>query len=203
MNVIERSLTTRASRNASRRKGAAITRSHGIGAKRVAHDVCRTRDMATTTTRPADLRTTLPTTYTDDLTRAFPLIGRALFAITFIMATPGHFSSATIAYAATQGVPFANVMVPFAGLLSLVGALGVIFGFQTKLSAWLLIAFLVPVTLTMHRFWVATDPQMAQMQSIQFMKNLGLIGGALFLAYFGAGPLSLDAVIARKKVIRA
>jgi hypothetical protein len=25
-----------------------------------------------------------------------------------------------------------------------------------------------------------------------FMKNLGLLGGALLIAYFGAGPVSLD-----------
>ena len=159
--------------------------------------------MATTTTNPDDLRKTQPITHTDDLTRAFPLVGRVLYAVIFVMATPGHFASTTIAHAAAQGVPFANVMVPFAGVIALLGALGVIFGYQTKLSASLLIVFLVPVTLTMHRFWIATDPQMAQLQSIQFMKNLGLIGGALFLVYFGAGPLSVDAVIARTKVTQA
>jgi len=34
---------------------------------------------------------------------------------------------------------------------------------------------------------------MAQMQQIMFMKNVAMLGGALLISYFGAGPLSLDA----------
>jgi uncharacterized membrane protein YphA (DoxX/SURF4 family) len=34
---------------------------------------------------------------------------------------------------------------------------------------------------------------MAQMQQGMFMKNLAMLGGLLLVAYFGAGPLSLDA----------
>jgi putative oxidoreductase len=32
---------------------------------------------------------------------------------------------------------------------------------------------------------------MRMMQQAMFMKNLGLLGGALLIAYFGAGPVSL------------
>jgi uncharacterized membrane protein YphA (DoxX/SURF4 family) len=34
---------------------------------------------------------------------------------------------------------------------------------------------------------------MAQVQMINFMKNLSMLGGALLIVQFGAGPLSLDA----------
>jgi putative oxidoreductase len=34
---------------------------------------------------------------------------------------------------------------------------------------------------------------MAQMQSAMFLKNVSILGGALLIAYFGAGPVSLDA----------
>jgi putative oxidoreductase len=34
---------------------------------------------------------------------------------------------------------------------------------------------------------------MVQVQQAMFLKNLSLLGGALLIAYFGAGPLSLDA----------
>jgi uncharacterized membrane protein YphA (DoxX/SURF4 family) len=47
----------------------------------------------------------------------------------------------------------------------------------------------------MHRFWTVSDPMMHQMQMINFMKNLSIIGGALLITYFGAGPLSLDTKI--------
>jgi uncharacterized membrane protein YphA (DoxX/SURF4 family) len=33
---------------------------------------------------------------------------------------------------------------------------------------------------------------MAMMQRANFMKNLSLIGAALVLMYYGAGPVSLD-----------
>jgi putative oxidoreductase len=79
------------------------------------------------------------------------------------------------------------------GVLALLGGLSVLVGYQAKWGAWLLILFLVPVTLLMHNFWVVKDPMMAQMQMAMFMKNLSMIGGALLITQFGAGPLSLDA----------
>jgi SAM-dependent methyltransferase len=45
----------------------------------------------------------------------------------------------------------------------------------------------------MHKFWTVTDPMMAQIQMILFMKNLSMLGGALLISQFGAGPFSLDA----------
>jgi len=45
----------------------------------------------------------------------------------------------------------------------------------------------------MHNFWSVNDPAVAQDQMAHFMKNLSLIGSALFISYFGSGPLSLDA----------
>lgn len=32
-----------------------------------------------------------------------------------------------------------------------------------------------------------------QAQAVSFMKNLSMLGGALLLAHFGGGPISLDA----------
>jgi uncharacterized membrane protein YphA (DoxX/SURF4 family) len=54
-------------------------------------------------------------------------------------------------------------------------------------GAWLLIAFLVPVTFTMHAFWTVSDPAMHAIQLANFMKNISLIGASLMLAYWGAG----------------
>ena len=53
--------------------------------------------------------------------------------------------------------------------------------------------FLVPVTLMMHNFWAVKDPLTAQIQMAMFMKNVSMVGGALLISQFGAGPLSLDA----------
>jgi putative oxidoreductase len=52
--------------------------------------------------------------------------------------------------------------------------------------------FLVPVTVMIHNFWAMTDPNMAQVNQIMFMKNLSMLGAALLITYFGSGPLSVD-----------
>jgi putative oxidoreductase len=44
----------------------------------------------------------------------------------------------------------------------------------------------------MHNFWAVTDPMMRQMQMAMFMKNIAMLGGALLITQFGAGPWSLD-----------
>jgi len=44
----------------------------------------------------------------------------------------------------------------------------------------------------MHAFWAVDDPQQAMMDRIQFMKNVAMLGGALLITYFGAGPVSVD-----------
>jgi len=54
-----------------------------------------------------------------------------------------HFSSQTIAYAASQGVPLASIAVPFSGLLALVGGLSILLGYRAKIGAWLIAVFLV------------------------------------------------------------
>jgi putative oxidoreductase len=121
-----------------------------------------------------------------------PLIGRILFSLLFLMAIMGHFSSGTIAYAVSAGVPMASIMVPLSGIIAFIGGLSIVLGFKTKMGAWLIIIFLIPVTFMMHKFWTVSDPMAQQMQMANFMKNMGLIGGALFLTYFGAGPISID-----------
>ena len=124
--------------------------------------------------------------------------GRVLFSTIFIAAAFTHFAPATIAYAAAQGVRYPEVVVPLAGLLAAAGGLSVALGYRAKLGAWLLVVFLVPVTLRMHNFWAVSDPMLAALQQAMFMKNVSLLGGALFVAYFGAGPYSLDARRARE-----
>ena len=125
------------------------------------------------------------------------VIGRVLYALIFIFAVPGHFKSDTIAYAAAQGVPLANIAVPLSGILALLGGLSVALGYHARIGAAALIVFLLPVTIAMHNFWAVSDPMMAQMHLVMFMKNVALIGTALLIIYHGAGAYSLDARAAR------
>ncbi|HXQ29668.1 MAG TPA: DoxX family protein [Gemmatimonadales bacterium] len=120
-------------------------------------------------------------------------LGRFLYAVIFLMTPLHHFSAMGIGYAAHQGVPMAGVLVPLSGVIAFVGGVLITVGFRARAGAWLIVVFLVPVTLMMHNFWAVTDPMMAQVQAAMFFKNLSLLGGALLIAHFGAGPISLDA----------
>ena len=130
-----------------------------------------------------------------DNMRYLALAGRQLFSVIFIIASAGHFTPATIASAAHQGVPMAGLLVPLSGFIALAGGLSLLFGYRARLGAWLLVLFLVPVTLMMHAFWAVSDPMMFPLQLALFMRNLMMLGGALLVAHAGAGSLSLDALL--------
>jgi putative oxidoreductase len=123
------------------------------------------------------------------------LAGRQLFSIIFIVASARHFNPQTIASAARHSVPLPHILVPLSGVIALVGGLSVLFGYRARVGAWLLVIFLVPVTLMMHNFWTVWDPATSQIEKAMFMKNLTMVGGALIISYFGAGPLSVDAIV--------
>ncbi len=120
------------------------------------------------------------------------LLGRIFYSAIFLIACPHHFTQPVINYAASQGVPFASILVPISGLIGILGALSILLGYKSRLGGWLIVIFLVPITLMIHKFWVYSDPMRASMQQIMFMKNISMLGGALLIAYFGTGPLSLE-----------
>jgi len=121
------------------------------------------------------------------------LVGRILFSAIFILSGFFHFSQQDIAYAAQAGVPMPGFLVPASGILAMVGGLSILLGYRARIGGWLVVIFLLPVTLMMHNFWAVKDPMMQQMQMAMFMKNVTMIGGALLISQFGAGGLSLDA----------
>lgn len=120
-------------------------------------------------------------------------LGRLLFALIFLNTFLGHFSSQAIAYSAQMGLPMATLLVPLSGVVASAGGLSIALGYRARLGAWLLVAFLVPVTLKMHAFWTVADPMARQLDQVMFLKNVSMLGAALMIAYFGAGPVSLDA----------
>jgi putative oxidoreductase len=119
-------------------------------------------------------------------------LGRLCYSAIFIMAGPAHFTKADLAYGVSKGVPLASIAVPLSGVIALLGGLSILTGCKARYGAWLLVLFLVPVTVMMHDFWAITDPVVKSMQQIMFMKNLSMLGAALLIVYFGSGPLSVD-----------
>ena len=133
-----------------------------------------------------------------DARRYAVLAGRLLFSSIFVISAPGLLTGKLVAYAAHAGVQMPGILVPAAGVVALAGGLSVAFGYHARIGALLLALFLVPVTLAMHAFWAEKDPMMAQMQQANFIKNLSLLGAALLIGQYGAGPMSLDARRSRR-----
>jgi putative oxidoreductase len=121
------------------------------------------------------------------------LLGRVLFSFVFLFFSIDQFNGRDLAYAAAAHVPAAKIMVPLSGLLILLGGLSILFGYKAKLGGWLIVLFLVPVTPVMHNFWAVTDPAMHAAQLQNFLRNTSMLGAALLITQFGAGPWSIDA----------
>jgi uncharacterized membrane protein YphA (DoxX/SURF4 family) len=60
-----------------------------------------------------------------------------------------------------------------------------------RLAALMLAASLIPTTLAGHPFWELDDPKERSAQRIQFLKNLGLLGGLLLASADTEGKPSL------------
>jgi putative oxidoreductase len=117
--------------------------------------------------------------------RALHVLGRAIFGGFFVYNGINHLqhSDGMGQYAAAKGVPAAEQAVQATGLMLLAGGLSIMAGLKPKQGLATIIAFLVPVSLQMHRFWEESDAQKRQTEMIQFMKNMALVGAALTLMH--------------------
>jgi uncharacterized membrane protein YphA (DoxX/SURF4 family) len=73
-------------------------------------------------------------------------------------------------------------LVRLNGAAQVIGGIALASGKGRRLGASLLAASLVPTTLAGHSFWHEKDKAVRNQQRIQFMKNLGLMGGLLLAA---------------------
>jgi len=122
-----------------------------------------------------------------------PLVGRILLAAIFLMSGIGKISgfAGTAGYMASKGIPMTDVLLAITIVIEIGAALMLILGYKARLGAAALLLWMIPVTFIFHNFWaMPADQQM--IQQIMFMKNLGLMGGMLYIMAFGSGPMSLD-----------
>ena len=124
------------------------------------------------------------------------LVARLGVGAIFLLSGAGKLAawSATAAFAGSKGVP--TVLLAAATVLELLGAISVLTGWKARWGAAALVAFLVPVTLVFHDFWAYQGAE-AQLQTIQFLKNVGIGGGLLAFFVAGPGALSVDARLSR------
>jgi len=114
------------------------------------------------------------------------LAGRILLSVLFLPSGLSKIGSytGTAAYMSSVGVPAAFLPVVIA--TEVLGALAIIFGWKTRVTAFLLAGYALLTALIFHRN--VGD----QIQMIMFLKNVAIAGGFLLLVAHGAGDLSLD-----------
>src|SRR5205823_4620686 len=96
-------------------------------------------------------------------------------------------------YAASKGVPAAQLAVIVSHLLLIVAGFCFLAGWKPALGVACAVIFFLPVTFTMHAFWGEKNPQMAQNQMINFSKNIALLASSLmFLGIARPWPWSLE-----------
>lgn len=95
-------------------------------------------------------------------------------------------------YMTANGVPLPSLSLVAAIVFLIVGSVSVVLGYYARIGASLLLVFLILATYFFHNFW-AYEGQEQQLQMIQFMKNLSMMGTMVFIMAVGSGPLSLDA----------
>jgi putative oxidoreductase len=84
--------------------------------------------------------------------------------------------------AAKLGLRNPELMVRANGLGMALAGSALALGIKPRLSALALAGLMVPTTLAGHRFWEEPPGPGKSAQEVQFLKNLGLIGGLLLFA---------------------
>jgi putative oxidoreductase len=118
------------------------------------------------------------------------VVARLLISVIFLTSGIAKITAwdSNVSYMATRPLPFIPVLLAAALVIELVAAACLIVGYQTKIAAWIMFAYMVAVTNLFHTFG-----------STHYQKNLGIMGGLLMLAIRGAGAWALDSAFKKKE----
>lgn len=119
---------------------------------------------------------------------AIGLLGRALFTLIFLASGITHFTR--LQYYADlmpAEIPLREFWVIVSGVVELAGATMILFNWMPRLGGWLIVLFLVPVTIAVHGVGIvrAPDERMAQIQTSFFLKGVTMTGAALLITQLG------------------
>jgi putative oxidoreductase len=122
--------------------------------------------------------------------RYLPLLGRVLIGAPFILSGLSKLAAhdATVGYISSVGLPLAQLVWLIAVVVELGGGALLLIGYRARLVALVVALFVLATAVFFHRNFAD------QNQMIHFLKNIMLVGGLLQIVYFGAGPMSIDAL---------
>src|SRR5689334_8807849 len=110
------------------------------------------------------------------------LVGRICLALLFIWSGFGKIGGFenTVGYIASKGLPMPAVAAAGTIVIELGLGLLIAIGWGTRWAALIVALWLIPTTFIFHNFW-DVPAAAAQMQKINFMKNVSIFGGMLML----------------------
>jgi len=119
--------------------------------------------------------------------------GRLLLASLFLPAGIGKITgfAGTVGFISSAGLPFPGLAAAFALTLEIVGSIALIIGVGTRPAALALALFTLVASFFFHAYWAVPADQQFVTQLL-FFKNIGVVGGLLTLAAWGAGAWSVD-----------
>ncbi|MCA9110251.1 MAG: DoxX family protein [Planctomycetaceae bacterium] len=119
-------------------------------------------------------------------------LGRVLLSLIFVMSGVHKITAwnETASQMESEGMPIVPLFLLGAIVFELLGGLSVMLGIMARRGAVVLIIFLIPTTLIFHDFWTYEGHEQ-QMQMINFMKNLAIMGGLFVVAALGPGGCCL------------
>ncbi|MEL6979046.1 MAG: DoxX family protein [Pseudomonadota bacterium] len=117
------------------------------------------------------------------------LAARVLFTSLFFLSGVTHFTNVPYYLSLMpDGAPFPVFLIYVSGVVELFGAIMILLNWRPRLGAWLIILFMVPVTIVVHGYEMVSATQEAERlnQQAHFLKGVALTGAALLITQLGA-----------------
>lgn len=124
---------------------------------------------------------------------AINLTGRVLFMSLFVISGITHFTNVPYYLSLMpDGIPYPVFWVFISGIVELAGAAMILFNWRPRLGAWLIVAFLLPVTVVVHGYEMvhAQSEVIRALQQAHFIKGFALTGAALLVTQIGVAQRS-------------
>ena len=123
------------------------------------------------------------------------LFARFLFVSLFLLSGITHFTNVPYYLdLMPDGFPYARFWVYISGLVELAGAVMILCNYRPRLGGWLLVAFLLPVTVVVHGYEMlnAQTEVIRALQQAHFLKGFALIGAALLITQLGVAQRNAE-----------
>ncbi len=117
--------------------------------------------------------------------------GRAFYSLIFLFPALGYFLG-NGSFSQTTGLRLHPAVELLLATVMLLCGSSIAMGYFARVGAGVVVILLLPVTLWLHPFWSEMAPATKQLSEAFFLRNVSIMGGALLIVYFGAGPISAD-----------